>query len=94
MKPSEIYAKAAQRIERGESSRACWAIQEVLNESRLYDSRLRAEYVDRVLCGEEATWVLYDSISHEKAQEIRALSLCFMAAIAADEERAKLRSRR
>ncbi len=95
MKASQVYRKAAQRIERGFSDRACYAINAVLGLPLSAKSAEKMAYVDQVLCGSEITSYLYSAEDEMNGwMDMRVVALCFMAAIAEDEERTQKRSPR
>ena len=97
MKPSEIYRKAAQSME-SQSYRSPYACDHIHNtvdanrggekERRLF-VRLRDRFAK--MCGKNPTaWIWWPS----RDADVRVVALCFMAAIAEDEERTQKRSRR
>lgn len=94
MKPSEVYREAALLVERGHERFACHAICAVLfleenahNEySKKFSEWFRPEE-SRVAWMVDYNGADDDPENMETSQDRRVLALCFMAAIAEDEER-------
>ena len=94
MKRSEIYREAAKRMENGKYCFSCFAVAIVAGESsngsavKFYERWFKQR-------GSGSAWMV-DFPGHEpedmaSARDRRVLSLCFMAAIAEDEERSRKR---
>ena len=97
MKPSEIYREAARRIE-VENDYSCIVLAQATDP--LYESGKADRFTEEYETVRKYVDMFGDGnsieLQHrlENSQDLRVLALCFMGAIADDEERRSRRSRR
>ena len=94
MKASEVYRKAAERIasrmfSQGEHYCACYAITLADKESEEENKAMFSDWFMPEGKFKEQYW--FGDTYDKEARKERILALCFMAAIAEDEERGKRR---
>ena len=95
MKASEIYAKAAEELyERGNGWGACEAISACLVRHIASPCTFREDFEKLFVPKNPQRGAYWFGLFTDENHEARILSLCFMAAIAADEERSNKRSPR
>lgn len=88
MKASEVYRKAAKSIAELKEDYSCIAICNVHDQGYFAGFPLRDEYRENFIKGDEChLQAMIERCANRR--EIRVLALCFMAAIAEDEERGK-----
>lgn len=90
MNPSEIYRKAAELIARGTQQHSCVAISIVVNYESFHERQsYGALFRPSRRVGSNDPWGEWWSEESKVCRDCRVIALCFMAAIAEDEESAK-----